>query len=111
MADSAPQTEWLVVVPDFPNTIQKRLDIRPTHFANLEPVKSRLKFGGAILKDKPSDPADPKTFDFAGSSFIVLADSKQEVIEFLKKDVYVEAGVWDVANAQIYAMKTAFRVP
>lgn len=53
---------------------------------------------GAILHDKPSDPTDPKTFPFVGSTVIILADTKEEVIDFLKKDVYVEAGVWDVAN-------------
>lgn len=50
------------------------------------------------MHDKPTDPNDPKTFPFAGSTVIILADTKEEVIEFLKKDVYVEAGVWDVAN-------------
>lgn len=29
MASSAPTTEWLVIVPDFPNTIAKRLEVRP----------------------------------------------------------------------------------
>lgn len=29
MAAAAPKTEWLVVVPDFPNTIAKRLEVRP----------------------------------------------------------------------------------
>jgi hypothetical protein len=32
----------------------------------------------------------------------MLADTKEEVIEFLKKDVYVEAGVWDVANVSCF---------
>ena len=57
-------------------------------------------FTGAILNDKPNDPADPKTYDFAGSSIIYLADSKQEVIDFLKTDVYYESGVWDVENVR-----------
>ncbi|CAK7205022.1 hypothetical protein SEUCBS139899_007786 [Sporothrix eucalyptigena] len=113
MATSTPTTEWLAIVPDHPGALAKRLEVRPTHFANLSAVTStgRLKFGGAILNDKPADPADPKTFDFAGSTIIYLADSKQEVIDFLKKDIYYESGVWDVDNAQIYALKTAIREP
>ena len=53
---------------------------------------------GAILSDTPSDPADPNTFDFKGSSLILEAASKAEVIEFLKTDVYYKEGVWDVEN-------------
>ncbi|CAK7562446.1 MAG: hypothetical protein SEPTF4163_000290 [Sporothrix epigloea] len=113
MATSTPTTEWLVVVPDKPNALAKRLEVRPTHFANLEAVTKtgRVKFGGAILNDKPTDPSDPNTYDFAGSSIIYLADTKQEVTDFLKQDIYYESGVWDVDNAQIYALRTAVRLP
>jgi hypothetical protein len=29
MATAAPKTEWLAIVPDFPNTTEKRLEVRP----------------------------------------------------------------------------------
>lgn len=68
-----------------------------------------MKFGGAILSDTPSDPADPNTFDFKGSSLILEAATKADVIAFLKTDVYYKEGVWDVDNAQVYYLKTALR--
>ena len=50
---SSPGTkfEWLVVVPDKPGTLAKRLEVRPTHFANLgSKVESGLlKMGGAWM--------------------------------------------------------------
>lgn len=33
---------------------------------------------------------------FAGSTLMVLASSRQEVIDLLKDDVYVKSGVWDL---------------
>ncbi|OAA67302.1 Dimeric alpha-beta barrel [Niveomyces insectorum RCEF 264] len=112
-SSAAPATEWLVVVPDVPNTLAKRLQVRPTHFANLETVKKtgNLKFGGAILDEAPSDPNDPTSFKFAGSTLILVAETRADVVAFLESDVYAKEGVWDVPKAQIWALKTAIRIP
>ncbi|KAK4224403.1 hypothetical protein QBC38DRAFT_371066 [Podospora fimiseda] len=101
MASSTPQKkiEWLVVVPDFPGVNSKRLEVRPQHFAGLAPaVTSGLyKLGGAILHDPPTS-ADPTTFNFAGSTVVILASSREEIKETLKNDIYAKEGVWDVEN-------------
>ncbi|KAB5554413.1 hypothetical protein GE09DRAFT_1120880 [Coniochaeta sp. 2T2.1] len=112
MASSAApkKFEFLVVVPDFPGAQAKRLEVRPTHFANLGPLKESgtYQLGGAVLHEVPQDD-DPKSLKFAGSALIVVAASKDEVLEILKKDVYVGAGVWDLENTQIWPLKAAFR--
>jgi hypothetical protein len=36
------------------------------------------------------------------------ADSKDEVITSLKKDIYFKSGVWNVDDAKITPMKLAF---
>ena len=50
-----------------------------------------------MLHEVPKDD-DPKSLKFAGSALIVVAESKEEVLDLLKKDVYVDAGVWDLEN-------------
>lgn len=81
---------------------------------------------GALLDEVPKEGEGMK---INGSSVIAWASSKEEVIEFLKKDVYAKEGVWDlekvslashntmeglmltkhVIQAQIYPFKCAFR--
>ncbi|KFA63873.1 hypothetical protein S40285_04459 [Stachybotrys chlorohalonatus IBT 40285] len=68
------------------------------------------KMGGAILNEVPAGD-DASTFDFAGSTLVCVAESKEEIVEQLKKDVYATSGVWDVDQAQIWPLKCAFRHP
>ncbi|TPX06907.1 uncharacterized protein E0L32_002403 [Thyridium curvatum] len=104
--------EWLVVVPDVPGALQKRLDVRPQHFAGItEHVKSgKIVMGGAILDDVPVDD-QPTSLKFAGSTLQIVASSRDEVVEFIRGDVYAKSGVWDVEKAQIWPLKAAVRTP
>ncbi|KAH6641769.1 hypothetical protein F5144DRAFT_600370 [Chaetomium tenue] len=111
MATEAPKkVEWLVVIPDFPGAQAKRLEVRPQHFAGLGPAKESglYQMGGAVLNEPPTSD-DPSTFSFAGSTIIILASSREEIKEELRKDVYASSGVWDVENAQMWPLLCAFR--
>lgn len=55
---------------------------------------------------KPGDSGPPK---MKGSAMLVGANSKEEVVERLKKDIYVTGGVWDWDKVQIYPFKSALR--
>lgn len=102
--------EWLIVVPDFPDAQEKRLEVRPTHFAGLKPhlESGSLKMGGAILSEVPPDD-EVTSLKFAGSTLIAIAESKEEIVTMLKNDVYAKEGVWDVEKAQMWPVKLAFR--
>ncbi|KAK3307898.1 uncharacterized protein B0T15DRAFT_522937 [Chaetomium strumarium] len=106
------KTEWLVVVPDFPGAQQKRLEVRPQHFAGIGPFKESgvYQMGGAVLHEPPTS-NDPATFSFAGSTLVMQASTREEVIETLRQDIYAKSGVWDVDNAQIWPLLCAFRHP
>ncbi|KAI1107102.1 hypothetical protein F4804DRAFT_298539 [Jackrogersella minutella] len=106
------KSEWLVVVPDKPGTQQKRVEVRAQHFEGLKPYveSQQFKTGGAVLKDKPESD-DPSTWDWYGSTIVVVAESKEEVKAILEKDIYTQTGVWDTENALILAAKFAFRFP
>ncbi|KAK3953775.1 hypothetical protein QBC32DRAFT_111224 [Pseudoneurospora amorphoporcata] len=111
-ATAGKKIEWLVVVPDFEGVGEKRLEVRPDHFAGLGKNVDNgcFQMGGAVLSEPPTSD-DPKTFKFAGSTIVLLAESREEVIEILKGDVYAQKGVWDVDNAQMWPFKCAFRFP
>lgn len=63
--------------------------------------------GGAVLTEVPADD-EPSSLQFAGSTIIAVAESKEEVLEILKKDVYAQTGVWDVENV---SFSTSFLPP
>ncbi|KAA8634249.1 hypothetical protein SMACR_05525 [Sordaria macrospora] len=111
-ATTGKKIEWLVVVPDFEGVGEKRLEVRPDHFAGLGKNVDNgcFQMGGAVLSEPPTSD-DPKTFKFAGSTIVLLAESREEVIEILKGDVYAQKGVWDVEKAQMWPFKCAFRFP
>lgn len=48
---------------------------------------------GPLLNSLPK--SDDATPDIYGSAVIWAADSQEEVLDILKKDVYVQKGVWD----------------
>ncbi|RGP80562.1 dimeric alpha-beta barrel [Fusarium longipes] len=102
--------EFLVVVHDKPNMLEKRLEVRGQHFENMKPhVESgNWKMGGAILNSVPKDDS-PSSLDFAGSTLVCIADSVEQVREQLSKDIYATSGVWDMEKVQIYPFKAAFR--
>ncbi|KAK3942237.1 hypothetical protein QBC46DRAFT_380368 [Diplogelasinospora grovesii] len=110
MASTGRKFEWLVVIPDLPGTLQKRIEVRPEHFAGLKPaIESGLfKMGGAILDEVPADD-EPFSLKFCGSTIVIMAENKEEIKAALNKDVYAKKGVWDVENAQMWPLKCAFR--
>ncbi|KAG6037293.1 hypothetical protein E4U41_005235 [Claviceps citrina] len=97
MATAPKMREFLVIVPDKPGVKDKRLAVRPTHLQNMtQHVESGdWKMGGALLNSVPAGD-DPATFDFMGSTLVCKAQTKEQVLEQLKNDVYVTSGVWDL---------------
>ncbi|KAI0179101.1 hypothetical protein GGR52DRAFT_588864 [Hypoxylon sp. FL1284] len=101
--------DWIVIVPDKPGSLQKRLEVRPKHLEGLKPyVQSQtFKTGGAVLNEKPESD-DPATWDWHGSHIVVVAESKEEVKKIIDNDIYTKSGVWDAEKALIFAAKFAF---
>jgi len=78
------------------------------HLANAKVLAESgvLKMGGGLLDELPGPEGPPK---MCGSAFIVVAETRDEVVRLLETDVYVTSGVWDLEKAQIWPMLTAFR--
>ncbi|KAF2184405.1 hypothetical protein K469DRAFT_580261 [Zopfia rhizophila CBS 207.26] len=101
--------EWLVICPDFPDALDQRLSVRLQHLEGLKADPETFwLWGGAMLEEpiKEGDSGPPK---MKGSATLIGAKTKEEVIERLKKDVYVTQKVWDWDKVQIIPFKSALR--
>lgn len=61
------------------------------------------KITGAILEDMPADDK-VSSMKFAGSTVMMVAESRQAVVDALKEDVYVKAGVWDLEKVRFFCL-------
>lgn len=50
---------------------------------------------GALLNSVPKDD-EASSLDFMGSTLVCIAESKEQIVDQLNKDVYAKSGVWDV---------------
>jgi len=82
------------------------------HFEGLkqQAAASGWKMGGALLSEVPQDD-EPSSLRFVGSTLIVTAASKEDIVAQLERDVYAKNGVWDLEKVQMWPLKTAFRDP
>lgn len=60
---------------------------------------------GAIFHDV----VDGKPANFAGSNLTVVADTKEEVMNLLKADIFAKEGIWDLESALIFPFGCAAR--
>ncbi|OAL70782.1 hypothetical protein A7D00_5111 [Trichophyton violaceum] len=125
MATSAPsKKEWIVMLPDKPGMLAKRVGVRNTHLQNLGPILESgfLKMGaltslaaaaaaaaaaGLTLDHHPAEGENPPPMN--GSTLIVAAEGVEEIREILSKDIYATSGVWDLDNMKIIPFKCAIR--
>jgi uncharacterized protein len=63
-------------------------------------------WGGAMLSEQPEE---GKPLDITGSAMLAYADSKEEVLEIIKKDIYATSDVWNLDKIQIFPFKSAIR--
>lgn len=98
------KVEWNVVVFDKPGV--DRTPVRQQHIENIP----KLVNDGIFLSAGPIYHDVEKT-KFAGSSLQLLAESREEVIEILKKDIFYSAGIWDLDNVIANPVTIAVRLP
>jgi uncharacterized protein len=100
--------EYLVMIPDHPNSLQKRLAVRPKHLEKLKPhlESGDVVFGGATLSTHPKDGEQP---DMTGSCMLIKAESEEAVREWVKGDEYSKGEVWDFEKMQITPFRCAVR--
>lgn len=79
---------YVIFAQDHPNTLEKRLEVRPAHLARLE----QLQAEGRLLTAGPNPTEDGS--GVTGSTVIAEFDSLQAAKQWASQDPYVEAGVY-----------------
>ncbi|KAG4443836.1 hypothetical protein IFR05_000672 [Cadophora sp. M221] len=104
----ATKREWLLIIPDKPEVLETRIKIRPVHSVNFRQLQSEghVSWGGPRF-EKHVEGGERRPF--CGSVLVMNGGSKEEVLEKINDDVYVQQKVWDLENAQIYPFVTRSR--
>lgn len=108
-SSSAPLREWLVIIPDHAGALEKRLVARPKHLEGLKSDREDMWLWGGAMLEEPIQPGSTDPPKMKGSALLIGANTEEEVLERVKKDVYVGEGVWDVSKIKIIPFKSALR--
>ena len=84
---------YLIVGEDTPNSLEKRLSVRPEHVARLQALQAegRLVLAGPF---PAVDAPDPGPAGFTGSAIVAEFASLTEAQTWAEADPYVAAGVY-----------------
>ena len=84
---------YLIVGEDTPNSLEKRLSVRPEHVARLQALQAegRLILAGPF---PAVDAPDPGPAGFTGSAIVAEFASLTEAQTWAEADPYVAAGVY-----------------
>ena len=106
---AATQYDWLVHIPDQPNTLQSRMSNLNAHLDYNKPqvAAGRLVMSGPTLALHPENAAETPAMN--GSVMVFRAGSEEEVWDIIKGNPYATTGVWDLERAAITPFKCAVR--
>jgi uncharacterized protein len=90
--------EYLVVAHDYPNNLEKRMEVRPRHLAYVQKYKDsgELVIGGAQLSEEKT---------MKGSAIIFRFSDENSIKEYLANEPYILEGVWE--HISVTPFKTA----
>lgn len=89
------------VCQDVPDSLEKRLSVRPEHIARLEALRDE----GRLLTAGPNpaiDGEDPGPNGFTGSIIIAEFDSLEAAKTWADADPYLAAGVYESVTVKPY---------
>ena len=96
---------YAITGQDTPNSLEKRLSVRPAHVARLQVLQDE----GRLLLAGPFpavDSNDPGIAGFSGSLIVAEFTSLAVAVEWAQADPYVTAGVY--AHVEVKPFKKAF---
>lgn len=84
---------YMICATDTPDSLEKRLSVRPDHLARLELLKDdgRLVMAGPF---PAIDSPDPGPAGFTGSLVVAEFESLEDAQQWADDDPYVKAGVY-----------------
>ncbi|KAK8104651.1 uncharacterized protein PG998_011684 [Apiospora kogelbergensis] len=101
--------EHLVVFPDSPNVLERRVAIRPRHSPNFVRLHNEgyVSWAGPVF-EKHVD-ADISKRPFKGSVMVVNEGSWEALMERLKSDPYIQEKIWDLGKTSFIPFRTIMR--
>jgi uncharacterized protein len=96
---------YAIICEDIPNSLDKRLSVRPAHLARLQ----ALQDAGRLVLAGPHpavDTENPGETGFTGSLIVAEFDSLQAAQQWTLADPYIEAGVF--ARVAVKPFKQVF---
>ncbi|CNH36713.1 YciI-like protein [Yersinia aldovae] len=92
---------YVIFATDVPDSLEKRLSVRPAHLARLQALQDQ----GRLLTAGPNpaiDSAEPGNAGFTGSTVIAEFASQQDAECWAEQDPYVAAGVYQSVIVKPY---------
>jgi uncharacterized protein YciI len=77
---------YAIVAYDKPNSLARRMEIRPAHLAHLDTLGDRLVLAGPFLDEKG---------DMLGSFMVITADSQADAEATFGRDPFITGGLFD----------------
>ncbi|KAJ5388700.1 hypothetical protein N7509_011241 [Penicillium cosmopolitanum] len=110
MTSASKKKEFLCIMPDRPDVLAIRKNVKSGHYEGIQPLiaDGKLVDGGAIFSEHPQEGNDPQ---FIGSVVVYTGESAEDVRQIIKNDIYATSGVWDIEKVQIYPYVPAVRQP
>ena len=93
---------YVIYAEDVPDSLEKRLSVRPAHLARLQ----LLQYEGRLLTAGPMpavDSNDPGAAGFTGSTVIAEFESLEAAQAWAEADPYVAAGVYEKAPSGAFS--------
>ncbi|KAL8701840.1 MAG: hypothetical protein Q9224_000307 [Gallowayella concinna] len=82
------------------------MEVRSQHLESIKAEAHKSDFwqaGGALLNDVPQP---GQRLKIHGSVMLVQAESREEVLHALRRDIYHTSAVWNLESAQILPVST-----
>lgn len=92
---------YIIFATDVPDSLEKRLSVRPAHLARLQALQDQ----GRLLTAGPNpaiDSAEPGAAGFTGSTVIAEFTSQPEAERWAEQDPYIAAGVYQSVIVKPY---------
>lgn len=108
-ASPAGQSERLVVLPDMPNVLDRRVSIRPRHSPNFARLHQEgyVSWAGPMFEEHVD--ADISKRPFKGSVMVVNESNWGGFMSKVQSDIYVKEKIWDMEKASFIPFRTLMR--
>ncbi|KAF5020408.1 hypothetical protein F66182_7570 [Fusarium sp. NRRL 66182] len=102
----AEPVERLVILPDMPNVLARRVEIRPRHSPNFLRLHNEgyVSWAGPVF-DQHVD-ADISKKPFKGSVMVINEGSWKGFMEKVGTDIYIKESIWDLKRTQFIPFRT-----